>query len=202
MHEKSAPLHDYPTTDHVYTYDSQGNLSRSAITRTNDKYAFDYTYKDGAPTFVSYTDFSGAANNHALDIATANNFVTRHTYHTPSGESSVTTFTYTGGNKQIEDINSYSPGGIKSYSTNLTDEYGTKKSPFLYTGSKWMLPDVPFANQNDLVKETASNNGLGTISIYINTYNKQGYPISVDEARTSGGKTTHIFTTYKYIDAK
>nr|WP_067061266.1 hypothetical protein [Mucilaginibacter sp. L294] len=186
---------------HAYTYDNQGNLTKSTITRSGDVSVFDYIYSNGAPIKVAYSQPGKPSQGHTIDITTANNLVSTNAIHTPSGESATVDYTYTNNNKVKEVNKSFSPGGDLTFTLTFDDEYGTKKNPYLYSGNKWFLPDVPFANKNELLKETGINNGPITVDTYVNTYNEQGYPTTVEATRTTTAGTTKSTITYKYKKA-
>ena len=188
--------------DHVYTYDNQGNLLKSTITRNGDISVFDYTYSNGEPIKVAYSQPGNPSQGHTIDITTANSLVNTNAISTPSGESATVNYTYGNSNKTKEVHKGFSPSGDLDFMFTLEDEYGTKKNPYLYSGSKWVLPDVPFANKNELLKETVVNNGSVTVTTYLNTYNQQGYPTTVEAAMNTATATTNSTITYKYINAR
>jgi hypothetical protein len=187
---------------HVYTYDTQGNLTKSTITRTGDISVFDYTYSNGEPIKVAYSQPGNSSQGHTIDITTANNLVNTNAISIPSGESATVNYTYNNSNKTKEVNKSFSPTGDLTFTLTFDDEYGTKKNPYLYSGNKWVLPDVPFANKNELLKETVVNNGSVTVITYANTYNQQGYPTTVEVTMTTTAGTTNSTITYKYINAR
>lgn len=187
---------------HIYTYDNQGNLIKSTINRNGAISIFDYTYSSGVPTNVAYSQPGNPSQGHTIDIVAMNNIVSENAIHTPSGESATVNYSYTNNNKVKEVNKSFSPGGDLTYTMTFDDEYGTGKNPYLYSGNKWVLPDVPFANKNELLKETGSNNTAMTVTTYANTYNKEGYPTTVAVTAVSASGTRKSTITYKYINAK
>jgi hypothetical protein len=188
--------------DHVYTYDNQDNLTKSVITRSGDVSIFDYTYQNGIPTAVTYSQPNHASQGHTIDITTNGGVVTGNTIHTPSGESATVLYNYTDNNKLVEMNKSFDAVGNLTFTLSFNDEYGVKKNPYLYTGNKWVLPDVPFANKNELLKETVSNNGPMTVYTYKNTYNQQGYPTTVETTMYTAAGITNSTITYTYITIK
>ncbi|OOQ61901.1 hypothetical protein [Mucilaginibacter pedocola] len=202
LHERYDD-HAGPNSDHVYTYDGQGNLTRSTINREGTVSIFDYTYKDGAPFSVAYTMPANASDFHSLAITTANGVVTNHVITTvPSEGKATVVWEYAKGNNTAENNSHFTSSGVKDFFANFNREYGSKKNPYLYSGYKWMLPDMPYANKNELIESSSVNNaGTGSVTAYTNTYDSNNYPISV-QASTTGGFTSTSTITYTYIKAK
>ncbi|HEK19650.1 hypothetical protein [Mucilaginibacter sp.] len=201
MHSKSinAPYAD--VADHVYTYDNDGNLIKSKITRGKDISIFDYIYKNGVPVLVKYSQPGNPSQGHTLDISVQNNQVIAHTITTPAGEHATVDFTYQNQNRISEVNKAYSPNNLLTFTLTFNDEYGTHNSPYLFSGSKWILPDVPYANKNELTRETINNDGSITIDTYQYTYNNQNYPVKAKLSSTYSGNNNSVIT-YTYVDAK
>lgn len=187
--------------NHVYEY-YQGNLLKSTITRSGIKYIFNYLYTNGVPMTVGYSSPDDNSQAHTIATTAEGSFLTDYNISASNGELAKTKFTYANGNKIKEVNQSLSNTGAVNFTLTFDEEYGTKKNPYLYSGSKWLLPDVPFANKNELLKETSSNNGAIRITTYTNSYNKQGYPVTAQASVVTESGTTHSTITYKYIAAK
>jgi hypothetical protein len=194
---------DGDVANHVYRYgDQNGLLITSTITRGGTIHVYDYSYTyDGMPSVLTYYQ-PGKTMDYSVGVAITNNNVSKYTFQTPPGDISTIDYTYANNNKVKEVNKSFSHEGDLVFTLTLDDEYGIKKNPYLYSGNKWVLPDVPFANKNELLKETSINDDQITITTYANTYNQQGYPTTVEVTQTSNSKITKSTITYKYIKAK
>lgn len=191
-----------PTADHTYTYDAQGNLVKSTVNTSGNISTFEYTYTGGAPTSVLYKDLANPANNHTFSITTQSALVTGKVNTAASGEKETTVYLYSNGNSTTETDELFSASGTKTHTLIFNYEYGSNKNPYLYSGYKWLLPDVPFANKNEVIKSSTSNDGSSPAFIfYTTTYDKNGYPLTVTTVGAPG-VTAGSFTTYKYIYAK
>ncbi|MEO7212208.1 hypothetical protein [Mucilaginibacter sp.] len=202
MHERYDD-HAGPNSDHVYIYDGQGNLIKSTITREGTISIFDYTYKDNAPVSVAYSMPANASDFHNIAITTANLVVTNHVITTiPSEGKGTVAYAYINGNNTTENNEHLTSAGVKEYYFNFTREYGTRKNPYLYSGYKWILPDLQFANKNEIIKSSyVTSDGTVVPTVYNNTYDSNGYP-TVVQASTTGGSVSNSTITYSYIKAK
>ncbi|MES2063780.1 MAG: hypothetical protein V4456_17775 [Bacteroidota bacterium] len=204
MHESTfSPPGLDADIDHVYTYDTQGNLIKSVITKGGNISTFTYTYQNGEPTLVSYSEAANPTKAYTIDVTVQNNQVTGNIIHKYSGESTEVSYLYKNGNKIIENTNSYSLAGVKTTFATFNGVYGISKNPYLYSGNKWVLPDVPFANKNDVYKtSTSKDDSEFTMSTIRRNYNAQNYPILALEQIILNDKISSFYTFYKYINAK
>lgn len=191
-----------PSGDHIYEYDVRGNLVRSTINRSGKTSIFEYTYKDDVPVSASYREPASPSNNYDLVFTVENGLITHSVIAIGSGGTAKVTYEYANGNHTNEIYQSFSASATKAFTLTDSYEYGSKKSPYLYSGNKWFLPDVVFANKNDNVKTTSLvDGGSPSVVYFTNAYDKNGYPTTVTTVGAPG-TTADELITYKYIPAK
>lgn len=197
--------------EYAYTFNADGNVSKQTHIRNGKTVTYDYTYVNKAPTLLTFTDPTSAANNYTVKLTYNGTATTSGTFYnlstgTPPVEQAGSTETFEYQNQNFVKQSSVSPG--VSFLTTRTYEYGTKKSPFLYTGDKWLLTYVPFANKNDLIKEVYTTNGSVQTTTYTNTYNNQGYPVNViaNSSQVISGisapQVSQYTIAYTYVNAR
>lgn len=185
---------------YIYTYDVRGNLIRSEFTlEGGSTIAYEYTYKDDLPIHIK---LSQQGQVHMYDITVQNNQETGYKAKTLTGEVSTAAYTYENQNLASAYYESFSSTGAKTSTISFSEEYGTHKSPYLYSGYKLLLPGAPqYAGKNELLKESILYNGDKTSNTYQYTYNKQGYPVKAQLTSISSTNSNSTIT-YKYINAR
>jgi hypothetical protein len=192
--------------DYLYTYDDENKLIRSVVTTDRTIATYDFSYENKIPVLVTYADASNPKNNLIIKLKNNGSQITDWTEFSsatlPEKEGTTSKYIYENQNSTSQ-IMLFPPesGGKVSNTTNT--EYGINKNPFIYTGYKWRLPGITFANKNDQLKETSVGIPGTTIRTSTYTYNKQGYPITqLIKSSTDGGPISDTKYVYKYIDAK
>jgi hypothetical protein len=198
--------------DYFYTYDDAGNMIQEVFSREGNSITRDYKFVNNAPVSCTYTSPAFPQDNFFMKIITDETKVISATYYTLSAspkpvqiEGATSKYEYQ--NQNLVKVSSSFPDRPTEILATNIYEYGTQKSPFLYSGDRWK--QIVSANKNDQLKDMyISGSSSVTTVTYSNTYNNQGYPIKVianakqvadDLPNPIISQYTKIYT---YIDAK
>lgn len=187
-----------------FVYNSKGDLIKTNYVY-GDGYLMtnDFVYNaTGTPLKATHKATNYPSGNYETEFTVANGSVTNKK-NINEWADEAEAYLYNNKNQVSKTYNRYSDIPDRVYAASIKYEYGTKNNPFKYTGNKWFLPDIPYANQNELLKATLSDNGIPVVTVYENSYNKEGYPthVKVTETRFET-QVTHSEIYYKYITAK
>jgi hypothetical protein len=178
---------------YTYSYDANSNvISLAQVDGTNPIGVITYKYLNGVPISAFYQAATDPAPTEAAEYETFNNNkITAVDY--PNGGNPITeTLTY---NKDNYNQVIYSDGTEYQYT------YGTHKSPFLYTGFKYILYKISYViNDNEiLVQKVTEPSGAVYNYTHVYQYNSQGYPTRDQESINGTLNTTVDFnyTPYK-----
>ncbi|TWR31143.1 hypothetical protein FPZ43_01290 [Mucilaginibacter pallidiroseus] len=197
-YESESDSYSTSVVKHLYTYDAQNNLVKSVITRGSSIATFNYNYQNNIPTVVDYTNTSETPATFTTKITVQNDKVSVSETTSPNGDGGITSFLYNEQNLIKESVQSKT----SSYNQTISYDFGTNHNPYLNTGNKWKLPDVPYANKNEILTETSLNNGSSSTTTYTYAYNQDGYPTKGLQRRTNSAGSKETVIEYKYIKAK
>jgi hypothetical protein len=191
--------------DYYCTYDDAGNMIRQVFSREGNSITRDYKYINNAPVLLTYTNPAVPQDNFFLKIVTDDTKILSETYYTLSAdpqpvqiEGSTSKYEYQ--NQNLVKVSSSFPDRPTEILAANIYEYGTQKSPFLYSGDRWK--QIVSTNKNDQLKDTyISGSSSVTTVIYSNTYNNQGYPIKViaNAKQVADGLPNPIISQYTKI---
>lgn len=194
-------------SDFVFTYNTDGTLKRQERT-TDGVYSYrDFSYDNGLPSLITNVDPAKPTETYTIKLSTDDHLLLSGTFYYPpinglAAHTSTSTFEYL--NDNLIKTASVDDAGL--YYSESTNEFGTKKNPFLYSGTKFNISVIPFASKNEVTKETQIANGRKTIIEYTYTYDGDGYPIKATTFTTFDVNSVPPTATgtieYSYIDAK
>jgi hypothetical protein len=132
---------------YVYTYDSDGNIIKTVATNNGTANVINYAYVNGVPITFTNEIPGNPPIYRITNIITANNQVIGTSIQHPGEGMSKQRATYNNGNLVTEITEDFSAIGALIYTYMVNSEYGTKKSPFLYSGNKWNLSYTTYSLQ-------------------------------------------------------